>query len=489
MDNALLKDTIIDQDAPLPSFDPALGTRNACLVGLALSWAVGLGSLITGSVLLFGAKSSASDPKVDLGELLRTFIPLLFNVLVTGCVECLGYIHTISLRWALWREGRLEFSSNLRLFTSSRECPPNRWYTNALSAVCITVCYSGSAQLLLADIYNPDFVTHYFLNRLAVFIIGLGLLGLSGISTWCLLVTLRSIPTWSSNPLTIALACRSLGLPHHPGRCLVSVWDDTSTRPVAQYPREVQKPSRRGRPAVRHLTRLQWALFLLTVIWGSIMLYITRRIDHPPDTGFLPVHTGGSGLSPPRVPYDSNPALSNFFVFLVITTLQIFLTLALHSAELLVNLSRDEKTWRCSTSIKGAPLHFSSIIAAATSWQTVLLFALKPVSHWLFGLSAVGMTGAVVSFRCTPIFCLAGASLLLAVFCSVLTILQPRGPQPVAWGHIRTLADLVDDWRVGKEGRLWWGDKGEGIGTVRLAGTSGNKMSIGAIRMDCLYGG
>jgi hypothetical protein len=205
--------------------------------------------------------------------------------------------------------------------------------------------------------------------------------------------------------------------------------------------------------------------------------------------GIPPGPHGGLWTFPPRVPYDSNPALSNFFVFLVITTLQIFLTLALHSAELLVNISRDEKTWRCSTSIKGAPLHFSSIIAAATSWQTALLFALKPVSHWLFGLSAVGMTGAVVSFRCTPIFCLAGASLLLAVFCSVLTRLQPRGPQPVAWGHIRTLADLVDDWRAGKEGRLWWGDKGEGTRAVRVAGTSGNKMSVGTIRMDCLYGG
>jgi hypothetical protein len=179
--------------------------------------------LIVSIILLFRPKFSASDFEIDLSTFWRTVVSLLFNVLVAGCVGCHGYIHMISLRWARWREGRLQFSSNHRLLTRARKCPPNRWYTNALSAVCIIVCYSGSDQLLL------------FLNRLAAFVIGLGLLGLSGISTWGVMATLNSILTWSSNPLTVALACQSLGQPHHPGRYLVSV-RDTSTRPLAQYP-------------------------------------------------------------------------------------------------------------------------------------------------------------------------------------------------------------------------------------------------------------
>lgn len=32
---------------------------------------------------------------------------------------------------------------------------------------------------------------------------------------------------------------------------------------------------------------------------------------------------------------------------------------------------------------------------------------------------------------------------------------HPRGPQPVAFGHVQTLADLVDVWTP----TMWWGHK------------------------------
>ena len=40
-----------------------------------------------------------------------------------------------------------------------------------------------------------------------------------------------------------------------------------------------------------------------------------------------------------------------------------------------------------------------------------------------------------------------------------------------------------------KKGRLWWGDKGVSRRGERIVGTSGNKMRVGPIRMDCMYGG
>lgn len=63
------------------------------------------------------------------------------------------------------------------------------------------------------------------------------------------------------------------------------------------------------------------------------------------------------------------------------------------------------------------------------------------------------------------------------------------GPQPATRGHLETLADLVDDWGMGDQGKIFWGDKGEGTVGARHAGTSGLQDRIGIIRMDSLNAG
>jgi hypothetical protein len=60
----------------------------------------------------------------------QEFLPLLMNTLVTLHNETVGYIQTVSLRWALQREGKLEFNSNLRLFSRARSAAANSWYLN-----------------------------------------------------------------------------------------------------------------------------------------------------------------------------------------------------------------------------------------------------------------------------------------------------------------------------------------------------------------------
>jgi hypothetical protein len=89
--------------------------------------------------------------------------------------------------------------------------------------------------------------------------------------------------------------------------------------------------------------------------------------------------------------------------------------------------------------------------------------------------------------RFLPIFTLAGLSLILAAFATYLARWQPKGPQPAAYGHIQTLADLIDEWHVGESVRLWWGDKGLADGNVRHAGTSTQKESIGLIQTNRFY--
>lgn len=47
----------------------------------------------------------------------------------------------------------------------------------------------------------------------------------------------------------------------------------------------------------------------------------------------------------------------------------------------------------------------------------------------------------------------------MVTFSTYLAMRPHRGYQPAALGHIQTLADLVDDWKTDRHGRLWRGNK------------------------------
>lgn len=81
--------------------------------------------------------------------------------------------------------------------------------------------------------------------------------------------------------------------------------------------------------------------------------------------------------------------------------------------------------------------------------------------------------------------------LALAMFATIMAFWPPRGHQPVAWGHVQTLADLVDDWGDvnSRKGKLWWGDKNPDRATLRHAGTSGQDIGVGKIHKRCEYAG
>jgi hypothetical protein len=73
---------------------------------------------------------------------------LLLNVVVTVALDCMSYIHSTTLRWALFHEGRLENNSNLRLFSSSRLHIPNKRYMNVISGLSLALTYRGVASLM-----------------------------------------------------------------------------------------------------------------------------------------------------------------------------------------------------------------------------------------------------------------------------------------------------------------------------------------------------
>jgi hypothetical protein len=160
--------------------------------------------------------------------------------------------------------------------------------------------------------------------------------------------------------------------------------------------------------------------------------------------------------------------------------------MALHCAELISNLRRDEQTWnQCYSSHKYTPRP-NALFCAATSWTAITLFLLKCVLHFLFGK---GMTYAYnwgIFLRPPQLLYLSLGATVLAVFTTFLSFQQSVGEQPATLGHVQTLVDLVDEWHL----LMFWGDKGlkevEGEeARIRHAGTASDRLD--KIVVEALY--
>lgn len=74
----------------------------------------------------------------------------------------------------------------------------------------------------------------------------------------------------------------------------------------------------------------------------------------------------------------------------------------------------------------------------------------------------------------------------LAVFSAFFTFLatrRPRNPQPATYGHIQTLANLIDNWPPNM--RMWWGHKS---GDSKLQDEHANRDHDGDDNIVCHAG-
>lgn len=88
---------------------------------------------------------------------------------------------------------------------------------------------------------------------------------------------------------------------------------------------------------------------------------------------------------------------------------------------------------------------------------------------------AVGIYTAQIWNLCIALF-------VFACFFTLFALYRPRGPQPAAYGHIQTLANLVDEWSP----VMWWGHKQNQVPYCH-AGTSDHPLPD--VKMDCVYAG
>ncbi|RMZ81216.1 hypothetical protein DV737_g2641, partial [Chaetothyriales sp. CBS 132003] len=124
-----------------------------------------------------------------------------------------------------------------------------------------------------------------------------------------------------------------------------------------------------------------------------------------------------------------------------------------------------------------------------TSPANILWLVFNVLARWLFNRCLLPLITLYQDPALTytePSRGTARIALLFAVLAAFLGLWKPRGPQPSAFGHIQTLADLVDDWERGE--RLFLGDKGASKdGSSRRAGTSGSSEGVAPVQMDAEY--
>ena len=446
-------------------------------------------------------------------------IALLVTVAVTTASDALGYVHYSSLRWALYREGRLEYNTNFRLFTGARTSLPNRWYMNLLSGTSSVLCYASASVFIVKNISTRG---GYAANGVGLVCLGLGLLGQAVVCILCLRHCDKEIPSWSPNPLQTTRVCvEDTGtIVTRPGRCMQSVCQTSEpaqpTEPALRHPRLWRMR------CTRWIVVLLWILCAVSFGWAGIIIYLIETVPAEGSYHFkFDWNINGFDSVLSTVEFSMNQVYNNgaregvnipmgvqfFFAILFLCLIQGLQFLALHCIEFLVNLMRDEQIWRKAGSSAGSSLCWNNpLFAALSSWQAVILVVLKTALHWLLGQSLIasyfiadlidGDTYTaeypkfgrfIFNMSASRLLVYATGAALTAGFTTLLAFWPLRGSQPVTWGHLQTLADLIDDWDA-PEGKLWWGDKG-GKDDVRHAGTAGRRDIVGPIHMHQLYAG
>lgn len=400
-------------------------------------------------------------------------ISLGLNALVTLCTEAAGFVHATTLKWALAKEGRLVFNANLRLLTSARGIfSSNGFVVNALYSISLILSYAASSTILLTTAFPACSISKSTglycdedASRSVISFVPPALLGTAFLIQGTLALIAfygTQVPTWSNSPLDVTLASLHRNLTQYrPNRCMRSAAfaDSTSTEPIR--PAWRQPSIYNSRRSARWIVRLAW---LLSAIFAVIGAYVVA-FKH--GEVFIP----WDGIAPPMAILTASLAIGG---------IQSVLTIGIHCCELIALLARDEVVWRAATTKKGTK-PMNPIRTFLGSWHCVVLLIAKPIIHWLFGWAVSAAAGYGIWIRGVLVFYLAAGTVAVAIFTTLVARSRPVGPQPSSYGHVQTLADLVDEWSI----RLFWGHKKDRSGAAAHAGTSSRRLP--SVNMEEAY--
>ncbi|KAG2119172.1 uncharacterized protein F5147DRAFT_832948 [Suillus discolor] len=484
-------------DARTDFYDRSLTSRRYALVGVACTSIFSCLCVIAGIVTLASHGIMGATPLNMVGADSKVFLTLILDLIVTLCTESTGFVHGISLRSALASESRLRFNTNLRLLTAARGWNnPNGALLNSISVILLIISYSSASVAICLD--NHDWSETFSINHEGIAIAGIPLLILGVALLLQVMIALSGmqavkILTWSSSPFDVTAA-----LVHHTQltpatfRCMRRVSDlDTYGGPAK--PPETQPSAWHAHPSIRKVVIFLWVIVAVCAGWAALVMYIWGRLFTNEDysnpltlqTWSFFQRSDGNYLT---YGLPSGGIEWWILVFVNMAVVQGPLTLGLHCSELIVNVIRDERQWRCATRRQGLRVATNPLKPIFTHPLCVILFIAKPFLHWMFGISFDISTiatddtlyGFMIYMFTAQNLCF--ALFILAFFFTFVALRRPCGPQPAAYGHLQTLANLVDEWSP----VMWWGHKEDGIPYCH-AGTSDHPLPD--VKMDCVYAG
>ncbi|KAG1753183.1 hypothetical protein EDB19DRAFT_1978509 [Suillus lakei] len=469
-------------------YDRSLTSCTYALVGVACSSIFSCSCIIVGIVTLANqgvlGVTVANMLPVDYPEtqllMQSKIVTLTLNLIVTLCTESIGFVHGISLRSALASESRLRFNTNLRLLTAARGWySPNGALLNGISGVLLIISYASTSLVICINQQTTTpFLQGLAIAGLPVLLLGIALL----LQVVIALSAMRAVKilTWSSSPFDLTAA-----LVHHTQltpvtfQCMRCVSDLDTDEVVISL----------------------WGIVVACAGWAALVMYIWHKYFNwtgsvSPSAltiqtwSFLPPSL--NGLQPNVIQY-AIPSVGIEWWILILVNMAVVqgpLTLGLHCSELIANVIRDERQWRCATGRKGLRTATNPLIPIFTHPICLVLFVAKPFLHWMFGLSFTavafafdGQLGALFIVMYTAqIWNLCIALFIFACFFTFVALRRPRGPQPAAYGHVQTLANLMDEWSP----VMWWGHKEDQIPYCH-AGTSDHLLLD--VKMDYVYAG
>lgn len=529
--------TFEEQESRVSNVDRDLCTRNVGIAGLVFGSGLSIACIVVGLHMILSGRPPlppwlfnmiesvgvldyywivsrrylSGHQVVRFPRVVAIMIPLVINVVVTLILDAANTLHSTTLRWALWEEGRLEYNTNLRLFTSAKHRAANSWPVNFVSALSLVFAY-GCSSLFTYDVYikgsadadgnmissNVDGLRNALdFNGWAIFGLGLFVLLQVIISLWSLLGGRDLVQSWGCNPVNNTKACIAAGIVQnyaednpvatsegHHGISTLRCYQASSR--ILAIPRRSQHSPRTLIRAVRHVGTFVWALFGITAIWVMVLAgigirtsstnlqYVLENSDRTDSAAFWEY------FGQVTINY-STEARRDWLGIIIQTAFQSCITIGLHCVELLVCVHRDEEIWRKTAKQNGLLVSESSIWNKLKNWPTVTLFAFKSVTHSVF--SNAFSANAYIRMNLLPVVALAVLMLLLAFFTEYLAQAKSTGPHPATFGNLQAIVDLVDDWDCET---MWWGDKGKS-GGVRRAGTAGHLLP--EVYMDEMYVG
>ncbi|KAG1902928.1 uncharacterized protein F5891DRAFT_1214242 [Suillus fuscotomentosus] len=476
--DSIISDAKSTADTTADFYYHGLTSRRYALVGVACSIIFSCLFIIAGVITCTNGILGVT--RLDRVGNVPHLVQGILMLIVTLCTESIGFVHGVSLRSALASESRLRFNTNLRLLTAARGWyNPNGALLNCISAVLLIISYSSASVIICLD--QNDWKASQTVDDviaiagIPIFILGVALLlqaiiALSGM--WAV-----NILTWSSSPFDLTAA-----LVHHAqltlttSRCMRRVSDIDTVRKVVIF---------------------LWVIVAACAGWAALVMYIWDHVvdkiyfasDNPltlqtwsffrsASSNFIMYWMPGSNLE------------IGILLYLNIIFLQGPLTLGLHCSELIANVIRDERQWRCATRSKGLRVAMNPLESIFNHPIGLILFIAKPFLHWMFGLSFgshIFADNETIDFISTvmhtaQIWNLCIALFIFSCFFTFVALRRPSGPQPAAYGHLQTLADLVDEWSP----VMWWGHKEDGIPYCH-AGTSDHPLPD--VKMHCVYAG